>query len=224
VIGDNQPIFTSLADVAGEDVPASIEATQQSLGSAASAAKLVDDTVATLASLPFMPRSENSSPFSLHGSLTRVSEGLESLSASFKEVEAGLNSTADNLDRARRSMVRMADDMDEVQRSLADARAVVVEYQDVVARAQVGLPAFRANLPGWIQAIRLVLSLALVWLGIMQIGLLAQGAGMLRGGVRRTAPDMESAPALAAPPPLRALPAGASQALRSLTSRTTVSR
>lgn len=219
VIGDNQPILTSLADVAGEDVPAHIRATQRSLDSAGQAAKLVDDTVAALASLPFLPRPKDSSPVTLQSSLANVSAGLDDLSASFKDIEAGLDSTAGNLERARTSMTQMADDMAGVQRNLAEARTVVGEYQDIVARAQAALPAVRENLPGWIRAIRWAISLTLVWLGIMQIGLLSQGADMLGRGHARKEPQPAARPRRR--PALRARAVGALQAFRALASRTT---
>jgi methyl-accepting chemotaxis protein len=221
IIADNKPIVTSLATVTGEDIPTSIDATQGSLAAAQDTARVVDDTIATIRTLPFLPQS-NTPPTSLQASLANISSGLENLSNSFKDVQASLNTTADNLDRARRDLNRVADDMREVQRSMSEARAVVIEYQIVVARLQNGLPAFRANLPGWIRAARIVISLGLLWLGMMQIGLFAQGWGML--GLRRARVEQAVVvPQLAAPAP-KQLPAAAVQTVRALTSRVLASR
>ena len=69
----------------------------------------------------------------------------------------------------------MAAGISEITTSLENSRDIVAQYQDVVADLQSLVTTVRQGLPDWLRWLRLGLSLVLIWLGIAQIGLFAQG-------------------------------------------------
>jgi hypothetical protein len=52
---------------------------------------------------------------------------------------------------------------------------VITKYQDIVGELRGEVAEVRRDLPGWLSAVRVGVSLVLLWLGIAQIGLLTQG-------------------------------------------------
>ncbi len=179
-IGDNKPLVDSFATLAGEDLPATITATQTSLAAAQASAKLVDDTLSLLSALPFAQGLHYAPPVPLHTSLAEISHNLDGLSASFQKMQAGLHTTSGNLERVATDITNLADKMDEIAGSFVDAQGVIGRYQGVVAGLQADLLRLRSGLPGWLRLARWGISLVLVWLGIAQLGLLVQGLGLIR--------------------------------------------
>lgn len=184
-IGDNQPLVDGLAALMGEDLPASITATQKSLTRVEASAKVVDDTLSGLNSLPFIGSLVYAPQTPLHTSLAEVSNSLDALSASFRQMEASLNTTGDNLERVKTDVEAVADNIGEIAPSLADAKGVVGRYQGVVASLRADVGSLRAGLPGWLNLTGWGMALLFVWLGIAQIGLLSQGLEMVGRSAQR---------------------------------------
>jgi methyl-accepting chemotaxis protein len=178
-ISDTIPLVNSVAALVGEDLPNSIGAAQTALDSAAASAKVVDDTLAVLATLAVLGGAEYAPPVPLHASIAQVSDSLDSLPASFSEMERGLNTTADNLARIETDVAGMADNIGQIDTSLAGAQSVIDQYQGVVRELQAELATIREGLPRWLHWLRWGISLTLVWLGIAQLGLLSQGLEMV---------------------------------------------
>ena len=56
-----------------------------------------------------------------------------------------------------------------------DAQLVLTQYEDIVADLHEQVSRVRGSLPTWLGWLRLGGTIALVWLGITQIGLISQG-------------------------------------------------
>lgn len=178
-LGENKPFIDGLASLVGEDLPASITATQQSLAGVEASAKVVDDTLAGLSSLPLIGTLVYAPQVPLHTSLAEVSDSLDTLSASFRQMQANLNTTGANLERVKADIEAVAHNIGAMDASLRDAQGVVSRYQSVVASLQADMRTLRGELPGWLNLAAWGIALILVWLGVAQIGLLSQGLEML---------------------------------------------
>jgi len=89
-IHDINPMIDSLANLARQDIPASIDATQTSLDSAQGSALLIDNVLAALTSIPFSPVAADKPDVPLHTALARVSTSLDSLTPALDTIASSL--------------------------------------------------------------------------------------------------------------------------------------
>jgi uncharacterized phage infection (PIP) family protein YhgE len=75
---------------------------------------------------------------------------------------------------------RMTNNLTDVTNNLGQAQSVVDDYQLTIDNAQAQLDNIQQGGPTWITAIAVVMTIILVWLAIAQIGLLLQGAELIR--------------------------------------------
>lgn len=174
-IGDAVPMVDSLAELLGEQLPATVETTQQTLRSVATSANLVDDALAVVTSIPFLGLERYNPEVPLHLGLEEVASSLDEIPASLGMGQEGLTSASGNLEGLQAELTTMAGSIRQTAMSLEGAQSVLTQYQEVVADLQTLVASVREGLPGWLRWLRLGLSLALVWLGVAQIGLITQG-------------------------------------------------
>ncbi len=74
----------------------------------------------------------------------------------------------------------MTNNLHQVTTSLNEAQEVVDNYQLAIENATIQLETIQRNGPTWITIMAVVLTLMLVWLAIAQVGLLMQGAELVR--------------------------------------------
>lgn len=74
----------------------------------------------------------------------------------------------------------MTDNLNQVTASLVEAQEVVDNYQLAVDTATIQLETIQQNGPTWITIMAAVMTVMLVWLAIAQVGLLLQGAELVR--------------------------------------------
>ena len=183
-VGDAAPALNSVAEFLGEQLPTTIESTQGTLRSVANSAQIVDNILALITDLPLPGMQRYNPEVPLHRSFQELSTSLDEIPASLGTAQQGLVSTNDNLDELAGDFESMAAGIGDLTRSLESAQSVLTEYQDVVAEVQSLVGSVREGLPGWLSWIRLGISLALIWLGIAQVGLITQG-WELAGRARR---------------------------------------
>jgi len=66
-----------------------------------------------------------------------------------------------------------------INASLTNSRAVVQDYQSVVADLQARVDSAQEGLPRWIKNLTWITTFLLIWLAITQVGLFVQGLEML---------------------------------------------
>lgn len=178
-IGGTIPLIESMADLTGEDLPATIRATQRSLAVVESSATVVDSTLRVLAALPLLLGAEYSPPVSLQASIADVSDSLDGLPASLIEMQTSLHTTADHLEKVEADLDEVAGGIGEIKTDVADAQVVISQSQAVITELRAGLETLRAGLPRWLRLIGLSISLILAWLGVAQFGLFTQGVEII---------------------------------------------
>ena len=180
-IQGTNPMFNSLATLTSEDFPNAIDATQTSLASAQSSAKLIDNVLTALTSIPFMPVGTYRPEVPLATSLAEVSSSLNSLTPSLGIISTSLADGKTQLGVVEVELNKISATTNGISTELAGAQTVIAEYQDVTARLKARVEAAQSAAPGWMMTGVWVLSFGLGWLLIAQIGLCAQGLDMLRG-------------------------------------------
>lgn len=184
-VGDAAPALNSVAEFVGDQLPTAIESTQETLRSAATSAQLVDDILALVTDIPLLGMERYNPEIPLHLGFQEVANSLDKVPVSLGKAQKGLVATIDNLGGLEEDFGAMADGIGELTASLEGAQSVLAEYQDVVTELQSLVDSVHEGLPGWLRWIRLGISLALIWLGIAQIGLITQGWELV-GRSRRT--------------------------------------
>jgi hypothetical protein len=187
-INDTAPILDVAAELLGEQLPATIQSTQETLTSVATSAQLVDDILGVISVIPLLGTDRYNPDVSLHQGFQDVADGLDGIPEMLLAAGEDLSAGAGNLDEIEEGFAAMGQGIRETMTSLESAQAVLQDYQTIVGDLQGTLSSARESLPGWLRALRWGLTLGLVWFGIAQIGLLTQGWELLgRRSVSSTA-------------------------------------
>jgi peptidoglycan hydrolase CwlO-like protein len=184
-LDDTVPTVDAVADFLGEQLPATIKSTQETLLAAAATAKIIDDAMAVITVIPLLGTDRYSPEVPFHQGLVEVSTSLEAIPNSLGSVQEGLNTAGNNLQDLSQQLSVMAGQIDQIASSVESAEVVLAQYQGIIADLQGLTASIHQGIPKWLDMLRLALSLALVWLGLAQIGLLTQGWELI-GRSRRT--------------------------------------
>ncbi|MHB8112033.1 MAG: hypothetical protein ACYDHA_01055 [Bellilinea sp.] len=176
------PTLTALSTLLGKDLPGTIEATQDSLDSAQTSAKNIDNVLTSLSRIPFFGTLVYNPDVPLNETLGEISDSLNAIPRSLRDAKSGLDIADKNLTMITSDLGDIAQSTDQIGLSIADALLVIDEYQTLVADMQKRAKDFRQELPGQLRLATLAAALLLIWLAITQIGLLAQGAEFMARG------------------------------------------
>lgn len=175
-LSDTQPSLEALQALTDVSLPETIVSTQLALDGAAETAAIIDAVLSTLS--VFGVRYNPDVPLNV---------AIEQVSQSLADVPPALNEVAAGLDTAGNNLATIADDLNAVETGLQtiasdlrEATGVIEQYQGVVTDLQEEAAKVGTTVPGWISATRWGLTLLLIWLGLAQIGLLAQGWELLQ--------------------------------------------
>lgn len=172
----------SVADLIGEDLNTVVTDTQLSLLSVQNSARMIDNTLSLISSIPLIGPSLGGGyrrDMPLEASIGEVSSGLESVPNSLLEVQTGLNQTARNFELMKNDLDDLIETIDEVETGLLGAEAVMSDYQEIISRAQDRLQDARSATPNILRMLLWGGTTFFVWLLIAQLGLLIHGLDLL---------------------------------------------
>lgn len=177
-IGDTKPSFKTLSTEVGTNLPNMVSNTRSSLSSAASSAKLVDDTLRVVSAIPFVgTRYKPDIP--LETALQNVSDSLKQLPDFLLQMQTGIDSTAKNLDEFKIEMDSLSLDLDKIDARLVDSQGVVHQYQDLTTELSGRIDQWQKDFSRVFNGIYWVLTLFLVWVLLVQFSLFTQGLELL---------------------------------------------
>ena len=176
------PTLTALSTLLGKGLPETIKATQDSLDSAQTSAKNIDNVLTSLSRIPFLGTLVYNPEVPLNETLGDISDSLDAIPRSLRDAKSGLDTADKNLATITSDLGNVAQSTDQIDHSIADALLVIDEYQTLVADMQKRTKDLRQELPGQLRLATLAAALLLIWLAITQIGLLAQGAEFMARG------------------------------------------
>jgi methyl-accepting chemotaxis protein len=174
-INGTAPVLESVAEFMGENLPATLETTQDTLRSVATSAKLVDDMLAIVTNIPLLNLKAYDPEVPLYEGFKEVADSLDSIPKSLSRAQDGLESTMGSMEEVEGDFATMATNVGKIATDLEDARSVIIQYQEIVSQVQGTISTARQSLPDWLHMVRWGLSLMLIWLGVAQIGLVTQG-------------------------------------------------
>lgn len=190
-----QPAVLELSDIAGTDLPASVEAIQGAMPALEQAGRTVDRALRTLAAFewsatipvvnyrlglglgvdydPDMPLDE---------SIAEVSDGLAELPTQLEGIETGLINTHHNLSETITSIGQVGGNLAAVSQDLAEMSATLHTYSAMTDGATGQLRDMRWNIRDQIARTRLILTAILAWLALSQMAPLYLGCSLLSSG------------------------------------------
>ncbi len=170
-------ISTSLATssaLIGDDLSLTVNQTQIALSSAATSAKIIDDTLSFLASVPLLG-ADYEPDVPLHISLTQVADSLEDVPGSLDSLESNLNTTSEDLTAFSEDLAILADNLGTFSEDLIETKGVLAEYDAIIASATTKLETFQSRLGGYSILLSVILTGMLLWLGIGQFDVYLRG-------------------------------------------------
>ena len=175
------------SDLVGKQLPATIGSVQEALTSIATGAKLVDDILAVLTSVPLLGMDRYSPETPLSEGFTEVARSLDDMPGAMDKIDRELSNTQNRLQRVGENLTTTTDKIGQIATGLKDAQSVLAQYQEIVTNLQGLSSSTLQSLPGWLRALRWGASLVLIWFAVAQIALLTQGWELI-GRSRATAP------------------------------------
>ena len=179
-INATNPMLDSLSDLLTSSIPDSIYAIQNSLATAQSSARVIENFLKTVSSLPLLPIQPYNPPVPLHESLSDVSQSLDALPQSLMEMDKSLDSSRGNLILIEAEFRIMSRNVEQMNASLLDAQGVVDSYQNVVSDLQQRTANLSTNIPRWINNLAWFTTFLLILIAIAQLGLLVQGLMLIK--------------------------------------------
>jgi len=174
------------SDLVGKQLPATIGAVQEALTSIATGAKLVDDILAVLTSVPLLGMDRYGPETPLSEGFTEVARSLDDMPGAMDKIDRELSNTQNRLQRVGENLTTTTDKIGQIATGLKDAQSVLAQYQEIVTNLQGLSSSTLQSLPGWLRALRWGASLVLIWFAVAQIALLTQGWELI-GRSRATA-------------------------------------
>lgn len=174
-IEDTAPLLNSLSDVLTTDLPDTIAATQLSLLSAQTSARLIERVLIAVTSIPLFPGETYRPQVPLDQALAEVSKSLDPLTSSFQDMESGLRTSQGNLILIQAQFNIIARHISQFNEYISEANQVLDDYQKVILELQNGTRVLRSKIPTWINTVTFILTGGFIWLGIAQLALLLYG-------------------------------------------------
>ena len=153
------PTLTALSTLLGKDLPETIKATQDSLDSAQTSAKNIDNVLTSLSRIPFLGTLVYNPDVPLNETLGEISDSLDAIPRSLRDAKSGLDTADKNLATITSDLDNVTQSTDQIGLSIADALLVMDEYQTLVADMQKRTKDFRQELPGQLRLATLAAAL-----------------------------------------------------------------
>jgi hypothetical protein len=187
-----QPAVQELGDMAGTDLPASIQAVQGAMPALEQAGLTIDRALRTLAGfewsatipllnyeLGFGLGVEYDPDIPLDQSIAQVGAGLAELPTQLEGIEADLVSTYQSLGETATSIGEVGEDLAAVGQDLRDTSETMEAYNDLIDRTARELHERRWNIRDQLTRGRVILTVILVWLALSQLAPLYLGCSLL---------------------------------------------
>lgn len=174
-------VSTSLetsAALIGNDLRLTVINTQIALSSAATSAKIIDDTLAFLAAIPIIG-ADYEPDVPLHISLEQIADDMDDVPDTLVTLEGNLNDTSASLSSFSEDLSTLSGDIDNISSDLGAIQNTLGDYGEILDKALDKINSLQNRLPGLILLGCIFLSGVLLWLGVAQAGVLMQGLALL---------------------------------------------
>ena len=170
-VQETSTIATSISDTMGEEFTGILENTQSALTSLESSAKLVDDTLSLVASIPIIGTNySNQTP--LYNSVAQINESLTKLPDNMSNLQENLDKASTAFTALNDNLENLSSSVEDIETNLEDAGEVITSYQELVSQAQEKTGHAIEIIPSRVRWIAAGLTLLFVWAILIQAGLI----------------------------------------------------
>lgn len=178
---ETEPLFDSMAEVIGDELPAVVSSTQDSLEAAQETAVVVDRVLYALDAISFVSGVSYDPEVPLAESVENVSASLDDLGPSFLILEDGIEQADTNTAAVGAQLEELEDNLAEMEEPLREAEGSLEDYRELTRDLQKQLEGMSDTLPRWINRLAAGLGLILFWHMIVQAALFLYGWEMVFG-------------------------------------------
>ncbi len=174
-INTTSPLLDSIAILIGEELPATVESTRQSLISAQQGAAVMDGVLSVITAIPLISSERYNPEKSLSASLGDVATNIEGLPEKFQEMSVNLSTTSESLVDVEAGMTTMASDIEAIGASLEGYNDVMEQYKVTVNTVKKQIDQINEGSEQIVTVLVWAVTIFLAWMAIAQIGLMTQG-------------------------------------------------
>jgi hypothetical protein len=197
-MSQTRPLLADLGQVVSHDVPNGIEASQAAMSEMAQVAAAVDQTLATLSDLRieesilgapirFELNLGYSTEVPFEESVNRVGSSLEGIPSQLRGLAVHVDTADGNLHMISQDLLAVSSDLDAISGRAAEVAPLLDRYARIVTEANDLVQQARAGLSRRLLRAKLAVTMAMVWLSLMQVAPLYLGWELASGrrGARR---------------------------------------
>ena len=168
---ETSTIATSISETMGEEFTSVVENTQSALTSLESSAKLVDDTLSFVASIPIIG-SNYSNKTPLYNSVVEINESLMKLPDNMANLQENLDEASSAFTSLNDNLENLSSSVEEIEANLEDAGDVITTYSELVDQAQEKTEHAIEIIPSRVRWIAVGITVLFVWAILIQAGLI----------------------------------------------------
>jgi hypothetical protein len=162
----------------GEDLINTITNTQTALNSAQSSAIVIDNILSAMSKIPLIGITYNPTK-PLNKALGEVSSSLNPVQVSLKNFQTNLDNTQANLKVLTDQISTMDQKIITINNNLLQAQTTIDSYRSQVDSLKSSIERAKITLPTWITTLLWTLTAIILWMVLIQIGILLQGIMLL---------------------------------------------
>lgn len=191
-VNQTRPLLGEIVQVASYDVPDSVEAVQTAVPYMAQAAATIDDTLTFLSNLRIEQRIlgfpiyfdlgiDYAPEVSFEESINRIGYSLEGIPPRLRGLAVYIDTTNGNLETISQDIMAMSRDLDTINSSIADIAPLLDDYVRIVTEISDSIRQTRASLSQQLYMVKLVVTMAMTWIGLTQVAPLYLGWELVAG-------------------------------------------
>lgn len=190
---DVQPLLEDISQVATEDVPNSLEATQNAIPNLVAVAAAIDSTLETLNSFQFertilgVPIGfdlgvdyQPEVPFD--ESVAQIGTSLEGVPDNLRGLQVRLGTASDNLATVSDNLQTLSEDLAKIEGSVEEVGPLLDDYISIVNQINDNIAQTRVNVSNQLQMVKTGIIILFVWFGLNQLVPLYLGADLITDG------------------------------------------
>lgn len=179
-IHDAIPLISSLSTLTGKTIPDTLTATQDSLATAQTTAKTIEDILRLITRIPLITSAPYNPQVPLYIALGQVAADLDRIQPQLQTMQQDLTDSRANLSALELDIFMVSQDLLQINQNLAEALKVVSQYKELVNALQIRLDGIQRQVPGWVSIATNLSGFVLIWIAFYQVDLLIRGIKLIR--------------------------------------------
>jgi hypothetical protein len=193
MLEDTRPLLDNVSTVATENIPDSLDATQQAIPNLVAVAGAIDNTLEKLSNFQYertilgVPIGfdlgidyQPEEPFD--ESVAQIGVSLEEVPDSLRGLQVHLDAANDNLAAVSGNLQTLTEDLAAIEGSVSEVGPLLDDYIRLVNEINGSITQSQANIDDQLQLVKIGLLILFVWFGLNQLVPLYLGADLITDG------------------------------------------